>query len=1828
MFEWEEQDRFSFEDSDRFEEDSLCSWISEPESVVNNWRGWRKQSSISGNNGSSKSVDKEGKLLSLTELAAKEVASSIPFELVEQIFPPVPEPLQLRIAYYSFPELEEDIRLYSCLANGAADEFNRGEHMYKNKAVRDPLQIGFHLSALVASGQNGSGKPTYSTSVTFDRKKIVSCSCSCNSSAEWCCHLVALCLHRIHLADNVRLRAPVSESLQQLEREQLQKFAQYLISELPQQILPTAQRLLDELLSPSPSVINSVSGAPDPTAGGAVNEQTAWCLDAKNLRDNIKKILIKFCVPAPIVFSDVNYLSTTAPPSAAEWSSFLRPLRGREPEGMWNLLSIVREMYKRNDRNSIPLLEIVTLQCLETAQIMVWWFNSKVALQSQTGQGKHNVNSSSQASQNACASMCDEIVSLWKLAALNPCIAPTERKLLKMRLMQYHRTVIEKVQSNQGTSVSSAKPSSGKSGKLTDIEIFSGFKPAIEACFLTWADYPIPGVTYGSNPKYLCPFAVFKHPAEAAPAGRAGCSQVNSSQAVLRCEYPGVTSHRPRSGHEHRPRSQADQHPPAADKASSGLPSAAVSTHRSSMSSEEVASDEGVEEAPSEGEGADGSASMFSPKYSSVDNTSDTSGKHNVSSFKFSNGEANAGASGAGRVSESSPERDLESDWSSAPSDSQRTSEPASAAPAVVDHNDQYRVYFYDPKVPVSSKDEDSTKEEVDIFRNLRPTEDPWEVLFMRAEGIHAHGYQSDACEMAVRLARDMMKNPPDLISDAPPLSMKGKKRKICAASHQITHTASTTLAHCAFLCTVLTEYAQNPQHLNLAFQMGMFGLEMARPPASTKPMEVRLAHQESELVALLKRLPLGTPELMVIRERALQLKEGSLRSRGEALLPLMLTSFIFESLVMPGVPRSSSAYTLNRAAGDEQLGFEAAVAAIGLKANVSEADHPLLCEGTRRQRGDLALMLLVNYKDDPERLTKIMEKLLDKDIHQMHKSPILPSYYACRPSPTGEAAVPEPAIPQAANQHHNIEAGMANMSLGARPRDRDRHRRVSREDPGIGGTSGRRRETDAATADWESYKSWEAKFRCANLRVQKPRTPGDHMASIDSSAPETASSDNSPTLVRRFKHPPSDSGSSGNSSDSSGSRHGRPNRLDTPPFIPENAMGHPPPRNVPLIANQPIQNNQPPVSMMEMTNLIRTTLPNIKVTRFKGKRAYPSIPNQPSEASAHFMFELAKTVLTKAGGTSTTSLFTQPTANQGQPRGPHRALHMCAFQIGLYALGLHNRVSPNWISRTYSSHVSWITGQAMEIGATAISFLMGTWEGHLTPPEAANIADRASRGRDPAMVSAAAELALSCLSHAHALNPNEIARAILQCKEQSDMMLEKACLAVEKAATGGGVYPEVMFEIAHHWYEMYKRHSPPGTLAREDGNGRPLVQPVQRAAQSYPIVTQPNIPVSHPPPPNVTTATNFQYGQMPPGSLPGGFQMPAFPAVYSLIHGFPTAPNIANNMPPQIPLHMYVGPPPQHVVSGMQIPSSMPGGAGMAGQFPGMPPTGMGSLPGLQIFPNVTDSGPRFNLAGGPLFQLTGVNMAPLLPNPPQNLQQGVALMPHPPPSASPLQPHIPTTSTSNNHNTVNSNAFICQRYLMPAYRVGMLALETLGRRVSEDRPQTKFARNPSYSEDVKWLLGVAKKLGLPCLQNFLMCVMATVVSPFILQDLTWDCGCFLAGESTSSAASNQNHHYNAVVSQIRSQPYLTSLAQKCYQTYYQCIHQKLYHVTPAEYDDFTQIILHARKAFMWTAGGNNEFQNLLSSLRRTKSCKKDLWTKITSAVQTAALTAPATQQ
>jgi hypothetical protein len=36
--------------------------------------------------------------------------------------------------------------------------------------------------------------------------------------------------------------------------------------------------------------------------------------------------------------------------------------------------------------------------------------------------------------------------------------------------------------------------------------------------------------------------------------------------------------------------------------------------------------------------------------------------------------------------------------------------------------------------------------------------------------------------------------------------------------------------------------------------------------------------------------------------------------------------------------------------------------------------------------------------------------------------------------------------------------------------------------------------------------------------------------------------------------------------------------------------------------------------------------------------------------------------------------------------------------------------------------------------------------------------------------------------------------------------MLEKACITVESAAKGGGVCPEVLFDVARQWFSLYQK--------------------------------------------------------------------------------------------------------------------------------------------------------------------------------------------------------------------------------------------------------------------------------------------------------------------------------------------------------------------------------------------------------------------------------------
>ena len=59
---WDNEDHYSFEDSDRFEDDSICSWSSEQESLLNNWRGWKRPGVQNGAYGPIQKKVQSGKL--------------------------------------------------------------------------------------------------------------------------------------------------------------------------------------------------------------------------------------------------------------------------------------------------------------------------------------------------------------------------------------------------------------------------------------------------------------------------------------------------------------------------------------------------------------------------------------------------------------------------------------------------------------------------------------------------------------------------------------------------------------------------------------------------------------------------------------------------------------------------------------------------------------------------------------------------------------------------------------------------------------------------------------------------------------------------------------------------------------------------------------------------------------------------------------------------------------------------------------------------------------------------------------------------------------------------------------------------------------------------------------------------------------------------------------------------------------------------------------------------------------------------------------------------------------------------------------------------------------------------------------------------------------------------------------------------------------------------------------------------------------------------------------------------------------------------------------
>ncbi|XP_013218644.2 zinc finger SWIM domain-containing protein 5 isoform X2 [Ictidomys tridecemlineatus] len=368
---------------------------------------------------------------SLLDCAAKTVAEKWAYERVEERFERIPEPVQRRIVYWSFPRNEREICMYSSFqyrggpgagaaggatgaspaeegpppppgapapagsAPGAASAgaspglgtgagaagggsssgeglpFRRGIRLLDSGSVENVLQVGFHLSGTVTEPPTASEPAvTYKVAISFDRCKITSVTCGCgNKDIFYCAHVVALSLYRIRKPDQVKLRLPISETLFQMNRDQLQKFIQYLITAHHTEVLPTAQKLADEILS-SNSEINQVNGAPDPTAGASIDDENCWHLDEEQVKEQVKLFL-----------SQGGYYGS-----------------GKQLNSMF---AKVREMLRMRDSNGARMLTLITEQFMADPRLTLW-----------RQQGTSMTDK--------CRQLWDELGALWVCIILNP----------------------------------------------------------------------------------------------------------------------------------------------------------------------------------------------------------------------------------------------------------------------------------------------------------------------------------------------------------------------------------------------------------------------------------------------------------------------------------------------------------------------------------------------------------------------------------------------------------------------------------------------------------------------------------------------------------------------------------------------------------------------------------------------------------------------------------------------------------------------------------------------------------------------------------------------------------------------------------------------------------------------------------------------------------------------------------------------------------------------------------------------------------------------------------------------------------------------------------------------------------------------------------------------------------------------------------------------------------------------------------------------------------------------------------------------------------------
>ncbi|EMP39970.1 Zinc finger SWIM domain-containing protein 6, partial [Chelonia mydas] len=369
---------------------------------------------------------------------------------------------------------------------------------------------GFHLSGTVTDPAMQSEPETVcKVAISFDRCKITSVTCSCgNKDIFYCAHVVALSLYRIRKPDQVKLHLPSSETLFQMNRDQLQKFVQYLITMHHTEVLPTAQKLADEILSQN-SEINQVHGVGGNTeAGFGGEEDEEEVVDSSQQRSgetgfpNSQELFITLDLDP--VHSEATQGGLPDPEGREGTSGAPDPTAGAsiDDENCWHLdeeqvqeqvklflsqggyhgsgkqlnllFAKVREMLKMRDSNGARMLTLITEQFMADPRLSLW-----------RQQGT--------AMTDKYRQLWDELGALWMCIVLNPhCKLEQKASWLKQLKKWNSVDVCPWEDGNHGNelpNLTNALPQGANANQDSSNRPHrTVFTRAIEACDLHWQD--------------------------------------------------------------------------------------------------------------------------------------------------------------------------------------------------------------------------------------------------------------------------------------------------------------------------------------------------------------------------------------------------------------------------------------------------------------------------------------------------------------------------------------------------------------------------------------------------------------------------------------------------------------------------------------------------------------------------------------------------------------------------------------------------------------------------------------------------------------------------------------------------------------------------------------------------------------------------------------------------------------------------------------------------------------------------------------------------------------------------------------------------------------------------------------------------------------------------------------------------------------------------------------------------------------------------------------------------------------------------------------------